>query len=284
VSGPGFTTLCGSKGASRPSTWLGATLWVAGRMQLYNDRVGRTLLLIFAHPDDETFLTGGCACKYASEGVRVVLATATRGESGKPGHPPVCAPADLPAVRERELRRAAGILGIGEVHLLGYRDRELHLAAPEEIRRRLVDVIRVERPQVVVSFDPNGGNLHPDHIAISRFATDAVAAAADPRWYPQSGPPHAAARLVWVPGKRPWQLVREPDIAACPGVDFAIDVRPWSDRKLAALQAHATQHQSVERNFLSQPDMERLLGAEIFRQASGPALSKRPAADLFEGT
>jgi N-acetylglucosamine malate deacetylase 2 len=245
--------------------------------------MGRTLLLIFAHPDDETILAGGSACKYTAEGVRVVLATATRGESGKPGHPPVCVPADLPEVRERELRRAAEILGIAEVHLLGHRDRELHLAPPEEIRRQLIQLIRAERPQVVVSFDPNGGNLHPDHIAISRFASDAVAAAADPRWHPGSGPPHDAPRLAWVPGRHPWQLVREPEIGSFPGVDFVIDVGAWRDRKLAALRVHATQHQSVERNFLSQADRDQLLGAEIFRQAFGPVLRRRPAADLFEG-
>jgi LmbE family N-acetylglucosaminyl deacetylase len=243
----------------------------------------RTLLLIFAHPDDETFLTGGSVCRYAGEGVRVVLATATRGESGKPGNPPICVPADLAAVRERELRRATEILGVAELHLLGYRDRELHLASPDDIRRQLVHLVRVERPQVVVTFDPNGGNLHPDHIAISRFAADAVSAAGDPRWHPESGPPHEVARVAWVPGRRPWQLVREPDIAGCAGVDFVIDVSQWRDRKLAALRAHATQHQSVERNFLTQPDRERLLGIEIFRQAYGPALRQRPAASLFEG-
>jgi N-acetylglucosamine malate deacetylase 2 len=243
----------------------------------------RTLILIFAHPDDESFLTGGSVCRYVAEGVRVVLATATRGESGKAGAPPICAPGDLGAVREGELRRAAAILGIAELHLLGYKDRELHLAQPDPIREQLVALIRSARPAVVVSFDPNGGNLHPDHIAISRFAADGVAAAGDARWHRGAGPPHEVPRMVWVPGKRPWQLVREPDIRACPGVDFVIDTSPWQAQKLAALQAHATQHQSVERNFLTQPDCVRLLGAEIFRQAFGPPLRQRPSADLFEG-
>jgi len=243
----------------------------------------RTLLLIFAHPDDESFLTGGTACKCAGDGARVVLATATLGESGKPGTPPLCAPAELGATREQELRRAVEILGIAGMHLLGYHDRDLAAAPPDGIRRQLVELLRAERPQVVVSFDPNGGNLHPDHIAISRFTSDALGAAADPRWYPETGPPHEVARLAWVPGRRPWQLIREPDLAACPGVDFAIDVSASRDRKLAALRAHATQHQSVERNFLAQPDGDRLLGVEIFRQAFGPALSRRPAGDLFEG-
>jgi N-acetylglucosamine malate deacetylase 2 len=243
----------------------------------------RTLLLIFAHPDDETFLTGGSVCKYAEAGTRVVLATATRGESGKPGVPALCSTEDLPATRERELRQAAAILGIADLHLLGYRDRDLGAAPPDEIRNHLVALIRRERPQVVVSFDPNGGNLHPDHIAISRFAGDAVTAAGDPRWYPGGPPAYEVPRFVWVPGRRPWQLVREANLAACPGIDFVIDVGAYAGRKLEALRTHATQHQSVERNFLSQPDRDRLLGIEVYRQALGPRLLSRPAADLFDG-
>jgi LmbE family N-acetylglucosaminyl deacetylase len=243
----------------------------------------RTLLLIFAHPDDETFLAGGTVCKYTEEGVRVVLVTATRGESGKVGDPPRCTREELPAVREGELRRAAVILGIAEVHLLDYRDRELAAAPPERIREELVTLVRRCRPSVVVSFNPDGGNLHADHVAISRFAADAVSAAADGRWYPASGPPHAAARFVWSTGRHPWQLAREADIASHPGADFVIDVGAWRDRKAAALRAHATQHQSADRNFFSQPDCDRLLGLEVFRQAAGPCLSRRPLHDLFDG-
>jgi LmbE family N-acetylglucosaminyl deacetylase len=78
-------------------------------------------------------------------------------------------------------------------------------------------------------------------------------------------------------------LVREPDLAAHPGVDFIIDVGRWRDRKAAALRAHATQHQSADRNFFSQPDCDRLLSVEVFRQAVGPRLASRPLHDLFDG-
>ena len=160
-------------------------------------------MLVFAHPDDETFLTGGVACRYADEGVRVVLVSATRGESGKAGDPPLCAPEELPALREEELRRATAILGIADVHLLGYRDRELAAAPPDEIREQLVTLIRRHQPSVVVTFDPNGGNAHPDHVAISRFTADAVAAAADPRWFPSAGPPHSIRAGRLADGQRP---------------------------------------------------------------------------------
>ena len=245
--------------------------------------MARTLLLIFAHPDDETFLTGGTACRYAGEGVRVVLVSATRGESGKAGDPPLCSPEELPAFREQEMRRAAAILGIDEVHLLGYHDRELAAAPPEQIREQLVTIIRGCQPSVVVSFDPNGGNAHPDHIAISRFTADAVSAAADPRWLPSAGLPHSTGRVVWPTGRGPWRLVREPDTAAHPGVDFMIDVSACRERKAAALRVHATQHQSADRNFFSQPDRDRLLSVEFYRQALGPRLTQRPLQDLFDG-
>jgi LmbE family N-acetylglucosaminyl deacetylase len=146
-----------------------------------------------------------------------------------------------------------------------------------------VTLIRRCRPSVVVSFNPDGGNLHPDHVAISRFTSDAISAAADPRWHPACGPPHVVRRLVWPTGRHPWRLVREADVGACPGADFVIDVSARRDRKAAALRAHATQQYSTERHFFSQPDCERLLSVEVFRQAFGPPLSRRPLGDLFAG-
>ena len=242
-----------------------------------------TLFLSFAHPDDESFLTAGVAAKYSHAGVRVVLSTATLGESGKAGDPPVCGPGDLPAVREGELRAAARILGIEEVHLLGYRDRELSAAPADRVREQLVRLVRTARPAVVITFDPHGANGHPDHVAISRFTSDAVSAAADPRWFPNAGEPYLVQRLVWVPGRRPWDWLRDPDLAARGGTDFLIDIAPWRERKLEALRAHRTQHASVERNFLSQPDRDVLLGHEVFRLGWGPPMPRRPEDDLFAG-
>lgn len=242
-----------------------------------------TLFLSFAHPDDESFLAGGTACRYADSGARVVLACATRGEAGKAGDPPICAAEDLPAVREAELREAASILGIAALHLLGYRDRTLDAAPPDRIREHLVGLIRLERPSVVLTFDPNGANQHPDHVAISRFTSDAVAAAADPRWFPALGSAHEVARIVWVTGRHPWELARDPDAFRTPGVDFAIDVAAWTARKLAALEAHRTQRSSVTRHFLRHADRDRLMSLECFRQAWGPSIRTRPSEDLFEG-
>jgi LmbE family N-acetylglucosaminyl deacetylase len=243
----------------------------------------RSILFCFAHPDDESFSGAGTAMMCAAAGARTALVTATLGESGKRGDPPVCAPEELAACRERELRAAAAIIGFDELHLLGYRDRELAAAPPEEIRFALVSIVRRLRPQVVVTFDPNGFNVHPDHIAISRFTSDALAAAADRRWYPEAGQAHAAGRLLWTPPYPPWDAVRFDEIGTQPAADFVLDVSGWRDRRAEALRVHRTQHLSVERHFFSKGDIDRILSVEVWRQAWGSPLRQRPSHDIFEG-
>ena len=148
--------------------------------------MARSILFSFAHPDDESFSGAGLAGWCLERRIAVALVCATRGEAGKAGDPAVSgAPADLARAREAELREAARIIGINHLHLLDYRDRELSNAPPAEIRLQLVSLIRRYRPDVVLTFDANGFNAHPDHIAISRFTTDAVAAAADSRTTPK---------------------------------------------------------------------------------------------------
>jgi N-acetylglucosamine malate deacetylase 2 len=241
------------------------------------------ILFSFAHPDDESFAAAGTAMKYAAGGARTVLVTATRGERGKAGNPPVCPIAELGACREQELREAARIIGLDQLHILDYRDKELAEAKPDEIRRSLVSIIRIEQPTVVGTFDPNGFNLHPDHMAISRFTMDAVAAAADPRWYPEHGSAHHVARVVWTPPIAAWEVGTIDRLEERAGADFAIEVSAWRNRKEAALRAHRSQHLSIDRLFFNQPNLDRVLGVEVWRQAWGPQLSRRPSTDFFEG-
>lgn len=240
-----------------------------------------TLLFLFAHPDDESFCAAGTAMTCAEAGARTVLVTATLGDRGKAGDPPVCSPEELPACRERELRDAAAIIGFDELHLLGYRDRHLADAPPDEIRRTLVAHIRRVRPQVVFTFDPNGFNVHPDHVAISRFASDAIAAAADPRWYPDSGAPHPVTRLLWTSIIPAWDAVDADRVADHPSADFVLDVARFRDRRAAALRAHRTQHLSIDRHFFNKPELDRILAVEIWRQAWGPPLRQRPQHDVL---
>jgi LmbE family N-acetylglucosaminyl deacetylase len=241
------------------------------------------ILFSFAHPDDESFSAAGTAMKYGAAGVRTVLVTATRGEGGKAGNPPVCTIDELGACRERELREATRIIGFDGLDILDYRDRDLTDAKPGEIRQSLVSIIRRERPDIVGTFDPHGFNLHPDHIAISRFTMDAVAAAADPRWHPEAGDAHLVARVLWTPPIAAWDVGTTGSFDDRPGADFVIDVSAWRDRKQAALRAHRSQHLSIDRLFFSQTNLDRVLGVEVWRQAWGPAHEKRPSTDLFDG-
>ena len=220
---------------------------------------------------------------YADSGAEIALVTATRGDAGRAGEPPICSREELPARREMELREAAAILGIGRVYLLDYFDKRLTEAPPDKIRAELIGIVRRHRPHIAVTFDPNGANQHPDHIAIARFAIDAIVAAADSRWHPDAGPAHRVERLLWASPIMPWEVPKSPDLSGVPGVDFLIDTSKYVDVKAAALRAHRTQHVSINRHFFDLPDLERVLGVETFQQVLGPPPTRCPATSIEDG-
>lgn len=148
------------------------------------------LMTIFAHPDDESMGTGSTLARYADEGVQISIVSATRGQKGWVGDPQdYPGPQALGKIREAELHDAAQVLGVGKVYLLEYMDGELDQADPVQVISQLTALIRRERPQVVVTFGPDGAYGHPDHIAISQFATAAVVCAANGEYTPQYLPP-----------------------------------------------------------------------------------------------
>ena len=152
------------------------------------------LMCILAHPDDESLGTGGILARYAAEGVATFLVTATRGERGWQGNAAAYPGSHaLGRMRETELRAAAQVLGLREVVFLDYQDGELDRANPTEAIGQLVAHVRRVRPDVVVTFDPSGVYGHPDHIAISQFATAANVASADPSY---AGPPALPTQRV----------------------------------------------------------------------------------------
>lgn len=128
-------------------------------------------LFIFAHPDDETFVCGGTIAKLAKAGNSIALITATRGEEGELGEPIQCSKEELGIVREKELRNAASVLGISSLHVLDYTDATLSLVPQSELEESIFRLVSKERPDIVITFDKNGGSNHPDHIAISKAAT-----------------------------------------------------------------------------------------------------------------
>jgi len=154
------------------------------------------LCCVLAHPDDETLGVGGALARYAAEGVETFVVTATRGQRGRyrdgTAHP---GPEALGRIREAELRNAARVLGVREVSLLGYVDKDLDKAPPREVVAAIAGHLRRIRPQVVVTFAPDGAYGHPDHVAICQFASAALVAAADAS-YALDGPDHAPAHRV----------------------------------------------------------------------------------------
>jgi LmbE family N-acetylglucosaminyl deacetylase len=139
------------------------------------------LMCILAHPDDESLGNGGILAKYAAEGVETYLITATRGQRGWFGeerdYPGLEA---LGKIREAELIAAASVLGIRQVDFLDYIDGDLDQAHPAEVIAKIMRHVRHVKPDVVVTFGPDGAYGHPDHIAICQFTTAALVEAANP--------------------------------------------------------------------------------------------------------
>lgn len=157
------------------------------------------LMAVLAHPDDESLGFGGTLATYAARGVETYLVTATRGEQGWFGDPDAYpGPAALGKTRTAELLAAASALGVRQVDFLGYADGELDRADPAEATARIVRRLRQLRPQVVVTFGPDGAYGHPDHVAICQLTTAAIVCAADGAYRPTDDlPPHAVTKLYY---------------------------------------------------------------------------------------
>ncbi|NWG06503.1 MAG: PIG-L family deacetylase [Chloroflexi bacterium] len=158
------------------------------------------LLVVFAHPDDESIGMGGTLAKYSAEGVETYYVCASRGERGWFG-PEEQNPGleRLGEIRTRELENAVKELGITGLYFLGYLDGDVDKANHAEIIGRIVTHIRRIKPQVVVTFPPDGNYGHPDHIAIGQFTNAAVVCAADSSYEdPEHLPAHRVSKLYYM--------------------------------------------------------------------------------------
>jgi LmbE family N-acetylglucosaminyl deacetylase len=169
----------------------------------------RRLLAVFAHPDDESFGPGGTLAHYANLGVEVHLICATRGEAGNIPEALKGKEDSVAELREAELRCAAYQLGLERVHFLDYRDsgmagspdnqhpNSLAKAPTDEIADKVTQFIRQIKPHVVITFDPQGGYFHPDHIATHEATVIAFNAAGDSDQFPGELPPHQPQKLYF---------------------------------------------------------------------------------------
>lgn len=192
------------------------------------------LLVILAHPDDESFPLGGTLAKYAAQGVQITLVCATRGEKGIPG----LSLNETARIREAELRAAAEKLGIAEVRFLNLVDGEVAQVDENYIVSMLTNAMRRIRPAVVITFGPDGISGHTDHVTISRLATLAYDRAVHAGFLP------LISRLYYI---APSEATQQ-GCGVMPGQEIAggpvalIDVGAYLVTKVTAAQQHVSQN------------------------------------------
>ena len=204
-----------------------------------------TILGVWGHPDDEAYLSAGLMATAVDAGRRVVCVTATRGEAGFPADDPRTV-GQRRAVREREMADSLAVLGVREHRWLDYPDGRCSEVPDEEAAAAVAKIIHEVQPDTVLTFGPDGGTGHPDHLAACRWATLAFdrAAPAGARllysttsedWYQRFMAPLDPRQIVMVQDFEP-QRFETSELAVwliCEGELLA--------RKVSALRAQASQ-------------------------------------------
>lgn len=237
--------------------------------------MAKAILAVLAHPDDESFGTGGTLALYASKGYDTYYVCATRGEVGTVDEEHLKGFKDIAELRTDELTRAAKILGLKGVYFLGYRDSGMpgsednkHPNAQinhsiDEVAGKVVKYIRELKPDIVLTFDPIGGYKHPDHIHIHKATVLAFEKADDPAFHPEAGAPFKpralyfqvfsrrilrwTVKLMPIFGRDPTKFGRNQDVnlKELAEVDFPVHVRvnisPVAEIKREAGVQHASQ-------------------------------------------
>lgn len=275
---------------------------------------------MLAHPDDETFGMGGTLALYADRGVEVHLVCATNGDAGTVSPEFMERYSEIAELRQDELRCAAEVLGVTQLHFLGYRDSgmigtednqhpdSLAQADKQRVTGQIVELLRQVRPQVVVTHDPTGGYGHPDHIAVHQTTLAAFHAAGDPEKYPERGQPFQPQKLyystiplrllgvlIWIArllGKDPTRWGRNQDIDLTELQDNRFPVhaevgyRRVAKRKQEATRCHASQ---LDMGASSRGLMGLLFRiarwrkVESFMRAHPPVQDGHTERDLFAG-
>lgn len=201
------------------------------------------LLLIVPHPDDEVYGAAGLIMRATDAGERVGVVTLTRGEKGRTLGL-ANSPEELAEVRAAELRACLDVLGVQERRPLTYPDGGLGNVEVAELARVAADAVRELRPEIVLTFPPNGSNGHPDHVATSAAVRRAFESLDErPELWFYAGPPPQDPKLL--------------EAYLPPNVE--VDATPYLERKLLAIAQHRTQA-------LSTVDFIRRFPARIVRE------------------
>jgi LmbE family N-acetylglucosaminyl deacetylase len=224
-----------------------------------------SILVVSAHPDDETLFTGGTLAMYAERGHNVTILETTRGEGGEVGEPPLTTRKNLGAFREQEVRKAVQALGVRDIFFLPYIDPYMEInGTPRRIDVPLNDFAKAIRdhvqriqPHLVITHGSNGEYGHPQHI----YAHQATRLAL------MNGHP-GIALMSWSAWYEPSE--RERILNQADRADIVNDITPWLDAKIAAALCHKTQHAMFLRNS-GAPDVARMVwNTESFHIWKGP--------------
>ncbi len=283
------------------------------------------LMAVHAHPDDESSKGAATTAKYAAEGVGVMVVSCTGGERGDLLNPSYQAlhlnDQDIAALRQVEMANAAAILGVAH-EWLGYEDSGYHEGDPadwvlpensfaarsvEEEVEALVRVVRRFRPQVMTTYDENGGYPHPDHIRCHVVSLGAYRAAGDPDQFPDAGEPWTVLKLYYNIGFSYQRMMAINDAVVATGQESPftewiqrfkdnprrdaferatthIPVAEFFQQRDDALRAHATQIDPDAHWFAVPPELERSVWpTEEFELADSRVASTVPESDLFAG-
>ena len=235
---------------------------------------------VFAHPDDETFVAGATIAKLTAAGDRVDLFCATDGDAGKSSGIPFSSRAELGARRRTELAAASRILGIASLSTPGHGDGVLKEVDPDRLIGEIVYFVRRHRPDVLLTFGPEGApTQHRDHRAIARAATAAFFLAGLASEYAdqlREVEPHSATRLYYAAWDPP---TAEAELKAVSvPVTCRVPVTDYLATKRAAFLAHASQRQH-EKRF----EELTMLATERYALAAGLPQPRPVTESLFEG-
>jgi LmbE family N-acetylglucosaminyl deacetylase len=228
-----------------------------------------TVLGVWAHPDDETYLSAGLMAHAVRAGSRVVCLTATRGEGGSTDEQR-WPPETMGEVREAELLRSFEVLGVTDHEFLDLPDIDMDTGLPERGAARVLEVVDALRPDTILTFGPDGMTGHRAHMDVSHWATEAFAAAAPPgaRLHYATDPPDWAEEFV--PELNRFDVFRPgtPPVTAREDLSIAFDLpEDILELKLRAIQEHTSQVEAMV-EALGRDYFARAMHEETFRLAA----------------